>query len=43
VRDDSFCVFIFYEKHVKISGIGRMGGLVANQLTQLTTNAIKIK
>jgi hypothetical protein len=26
VKDDSFCVFIFYEKQVKISDIGRRGG-----------------
>jgi hypothetical protein len=27
VKDDSFYVFIFYEKQVKISGIGRVGGI----------------
>ena len=27
MRDDSFCIFIFYEKQVKISGFRRMGGI----------------
>ena len=43
MRDDSFCIFMVYGKQVKILGIGRVAELVASKLTQITTNAIKIK
>jgi hypothetical protein len=43
VRDDSFCIFIFYGKQVKISGLEEWAELVASQLTQITINAIEIK
>jgi hypothetical protein len=43
VRDDSFCIFIFYGKQVKISVLEGWAELVASQLTQMTTNANKIK
>ena len=43
MRDDSFCIFMFYGKQVKISVLEGVAELVANQLTQLTKDAIKIK
>ena len=36
VRNDSFCIFIFYRKQVKSQVLKEWAELVANQLTQLT-------
>jgi hypothetical protein len=43
MRDDSFCIFIFYGKQVKSQFWKEWAELVANQLTQITKDAIKIK
>ena len=43
MRDDYFCIFIGFMKAGKISGLKEWAELVASQLTQITTNAIKIK
>ena len=39
MREDSFGIFIFLGKQVKISGIGGRAELVASQLTQISTIA----
>ena len=41
MRDDYFCIFIGFMKAGKISGLKEWAELVASQLTQITTNAIK--
>jgi hypothetical protein len=43
VRDDSFCIFIFYGKQVKSRVLKEWAELVASQLTQLTKDANRIK
>ena len=43
MKEDSFYVFIIFMKASKISGLKEWAELVASQLTQITTNANKIK
>ena len=43
MEDDSFCIFIFYRKQNKISVFEEWAELVASQLTQISTYAIKFK
>ena len=43
VEEDSFLCFYSFMKASKISGLKEWAELVASQLTQITTNANKIK
>ena len=43
MKDDSFCIFIFFRKQVKSQFLGEWAELVASQLTQISTYAIKCK
>ena len=42
MKDVSFCIFMFYESS-KISVLKKWAGLVASQLSQISTYAIKCK
>ena len=41
-RDDSFCIFIFYGNKKKFRVLEEWAELVASQLTQINTIAMKI-
>ena len=43
VREDSFCIFLYFYESSKISVFEEWAELVASQLTQISTYANKIK